>query len=512
MLRNFYLKEFHRIAFLCLVSVSSQAYAHIRRPTTDKLKKTLQDVTKLTDKPIQKPTPKIIIKDDPKKAVQKKSEAIANQKLSALEEAVAQENFLEADQILQTLKKQDIESSPRLLVFKGLISKAMYRPEDAYQALRAALKLDENNPLAQFEMALILMERKQWNDAETLLRLSALSEELDDKRRQTLSYYLGVIAFETGRLFEARSSFLSLSWSEALDPAVQQSTGAFLSKISKERPWTIISPLSVQYEANALGLSRTSDTPQEYSGRGTVKLIGGLFGNLEGLGGATKGSGPWGLGLRLLAIQNLDSDFSALNIQFIESEFSWSKLLKQNAGFFKFSLLGNFIRAGARPLSSTVAVKGSVFDFETSVGLEKDLQGTSDTDRTSLVGRVSREQVLMNQGRFTLNLPFETGMRLPIKKNPGEKKFDASLSPGLSWAFSKRLSLKLTEKVGVERNSSQIQGTYFTLKSTPALNFSYMLKPYLILSANTSFEWQQNLSSKGIVQSPIASASVLGIL
>lgn len=435
-----------------------------------------------------------------------------SQRLKNLEELLEQENLFEAQEVMKTFSEAEIQQNPRLLVCKASIAKGLYQPEESYAALRRALKLDQNYAPAQFDIALYFMERKEWNDAEVLLRLAAASDLLTGQRRVMLPYYLGVIAFETGRLFEARSSFLRLSWNDSLDPALQQSTGAFVSKIVKQRPGNLLTPLSVQYESNVLGLTRSTPLPADYSRADGLKVIAGLFANLEGLGGEKLGSGPYGLGLRLFAAQNLSSEFSSMNILFAESEANLIRLLDQKWGLFKMALTLNLIRAGNRNLSSSAAVKATLKETEISTAFESDLQKSSQSDRSSILMRAFRDQQLFNSKRVSINLPIDAGLKIAIKSIPGENKVDGNVSPAASYAFSRRMSLKMQEKLGVERLSSSAQSAAFVLKNSPSLSFSFSIEPFLIFSANAAFEWEKNNTTGAVVQKTTTTATLLGIL
>ncbi|NBW82128.1 hypothetical protein EBR21_10295, partial [bacterium] len=298
----------------------------------------------------------------------------------------------------------------------------------------------------------------------------------------------------------------------SLDPALQQSVGVFMSRISRERPWTVVSPLSIQYDTNPLGLTRTTPLPDEYVKRQVIKLIGGLFTNLEGLGGDKTGSGPFGLGLRLFAVQNLDKKFAGLNVQFVESEFNWSRFLGKEVGVFKTALMGNLIRLSGRPLSSSLLLKTSLGENELSLADERDLQKTGGKDASAYQIRFAREQVLFNRGSVSSSLPFDLGARQSVSSSQRERKFDVTLSPGIGWSLSRRLSLKLTEKIAAERLVSSSQNSSTVARVSSGLNASWTLQPFLILSLGGSYDWERNFQTSAVTQKAVATTTLLGIL
>lgn len=433
-------------------------------------------------------------------------------KIRKLEELIEQENVFEASELLKSLSEKTISQNKRLLVAKALVAKGLYQLAEAEELLKAALKIDADDASAQFEMALILMERKEWKDADVLLRLAGQSEQLKGQRRAMLPYYMGVIAYETGRLFDARSSFTTMTWNESLDAALQQSVGVFISRISRERPWTIVAPLSLQYDSNPLGLNRAAPLPEGYAQRHVLKVIGGLFANLEGVGGDKAGAGPFGLGLRLFAVQNIEKSFSGLNVQFIESEANWSRFLGKETGVFKSALMANLIRLGGRSLSSGFSVKLSLGANELSMILDRDLQKTATKDSSAYQIRYAREQGLYSRGAFSLFVPFELAARQSVSSSLRDRKLEFALSPGMGWTLSRRANLKVTEKFALERFLTETQSSYTLNRISSGLNFSYTIQSYLILSLGGSFDWEKNIQSASVTQKKVATTSLLGIL
>lgn len=443
------------------------------------------------------------------------SGAPVDPKLTAkLEEAVENDNFFEADELIKLVSESEIARDPRLLVVKALIAKGLYKLDDAYKLLRAALKINRNFAPAQYEIALIFMERKVWKDAEVLLRLAAASDTLQGQRKQLLPYYLGVIAFETGRLFEARSSFLRLNWNASLDPAIEQSMTTFVSKISKRRPWNVIFPLSVQYDSNLISLPDSAALPAAYSGRQGTKLIAGVFGNREGLsfGGDNQGGTPFGAGLKFFAVRHFQQTFSALDIQFLESELNWSKLINPDWGVLKLASSVNLVRAGGKSVTSTLAARSNIKDTEFSAGYEADLQKSPSSDKSSILLRASREYSLFSGGGFNFGLPAETGGKLPLAKNPSEFRFDAALTPSLGYSQSKRWNLKLTEKMKIEHVKSVLQAAGFVAQSATGVSYSISIQPYLVTSTGATFEVEKNFNSGDSIRKTTATLSLVGLL
>lgn len=431
-----------------------------------------------------------------------------------VESLLEREDFFAAEKLLAGLSSQEIKQSPRLLVAKAMVAKGLYRTEEAFSLIKEALRKDQHYGPALFECALILMERKEWADAEILLRVSAVEESLNPPRRLMLPYYLGVVSFESGRLFDSRSRFLQLNWNASLDPALQQSSFAFMQRIAKMRPWNLISPITYQYETNMLALPNGTSAPDGYPGLAGSKLIAGLFANFEGLGGKKPAEGPYGVGLRLLGIQAYPAQFNAFNTLFVEAEVNWARIINKTIGVLKLASTLNYIRAGAKPVSDSVNFKANLLEGELTAGFENDLQKTAESNRSAFVIRGFREFSFWTLNSWSATAPVDLGVREPLdKENPGERRQDLTVTPAISFAPSRRITLKVGQKIGIERVSSAKVSTAWTGKEGQTINVSYTLFPFLILSGTATYDVDLTFAaSSKTTQKGLLSLSVLGLL
>ena len=431
----------------------------------------------------------------------------------AIEKALEIDDFFKAEELLKAIPEKQLNGQPRVLVLRALVAKGLYRLDEAEFLLKTALRKNEKYGDALFELALILMEKKNWKDAEVLLYLAGESENLSKGRKSSLPYYLGVVSFESGNVFDARNSFVRLNWRSALDPALEQSAGAYLSRIARVRPWSVVLPLTYQYESNILGIADGATLPENYSQRSGSKLIAGSFFNLSGLGGMTQGEGPWGLGLRLLASKSIPEQFTALNLVFVEPEANWSKFLGERLGIFKLAAVANWVSLGGKAATSSLLLKSTLFETDLSFGYEADLQKNSLLNRSSVFVRGFREAQLWTSSGWGLTMPVEAGARIPIDKNkPGEYRTDFALTPALSWSPQRRVAFKLSEKLGIERITDTQTSAYLLLKNSPGFTLSFTVQPYLVVSGSFSHEWEKNTGQNVMVKKGLASLSLLGLL
>jgi len=432
---------------------------------------------------------------------------------NAIEKALEIDDVFKAEEILKEIPEKQLNSQPRFLVLRALVAKGLYRLDEAEFLLKKALRKNEKYGDALFELALILMEKKNWKDAEVLLYLAGEREYLSKSRKSSLPYYLGVVSFESGNVFDARNSFVRLNWLSALDPALEQSAGAYLSRIARVRPWSVVLPLTYQYESNILGIADDASLPANYSQRSGSKLIAGTLFNLSGLGGIKQGEGPWSLGLRLLASKSIPAQFTALNLLFVEPEANWSKFLGERLGMFKLAAVANWVSLGGKAATSSVLLKSTLFETDLSIGYESDLQKNSLLNRSSVFVRGFREAQLWTSSGWGLMMPIEAGTRIPIDKNkPGEYRTDFALTPALSWRPQRRVSFKLSEKIGIERIIDAQTSEYYFLKNSPGVTVSFTVQPYLVLSGSFSHEWEKNTGQDVRVRKGLASLSLLGLL
>jgi tetratricopeptide (TPR) repeat protein len=432
---------------------------------------------------------------------------------NAIEKSLENEDFFEAEALLKQAPEATLKENAKFLFYRAVVAKGLYRLNEAETLLKLSLRKDKNDGDALFEMALLLMEKKRWRDAEVLLHLASEAQGLSARRQSMLPYYLGVASFESGKIFSARNSFSRLNWANSLDPALEQSAGAFLGRIARIRPWSLIVPLTYQYESNMLGIPEATALPEGYSQRQGSKLIAGAFTSWNGLGGTNPGEGPWGLALRLLTIRALPEQFRALNVLFIEPELNWSRFLGEKWGMLKWAAVANRVSAGGKAMTASGLLRVTFLETEATAGFEADLQKSQSSERSAYVMRLSREWPLWTKGPLTVGLPTELGAKIPVdKKRLGEQRLDAVLAPSLGWTLTRRASLKVGEKFAYERVSDALSSTYSLIRNTPSLTLSFTAEPYLVLSSSFSFEFEKKSNDPNTVKKASASFSVLGIL
>lgn len=450
--------------------------------------------------------------------------SIASEKLSAdvaliekLAGAVESGEFFEAEKIVQSLSPELRKSNPQVMVLEALVEKGFYRTGAARSGLKRALRIDRNNGDALFEMALLLMEKRLWRRAEVLLRAASTSTQLSDSRRHALPYYLGVVAFESGRIFESRNHFIRLNWMDALDYAIRQSSSTYLSDIASKRPWSVATPVLLQHESNALGLPDGEPLPEEYSRRSVGKVVYGLFGNYSGVGAAETGkqtqgqaSGPWGFSLRILASNAFDKQFENLNFIFSEAEANWTTH-GQEKDVLKVGSLLNSVWVGGTVVTNAALFKLSYNQTDLSVGYELDAARDSITNRSVWVFGLSRVFELMQGDSVTVVHPVDLGVRVPVSREKlGEFRTDLTLAPGMNWYFTKRMSLNLSDQLTLSRVSGQ-SAQYNILKNGIGLKTSLAIQPYLTMNAGFDYETTMRTDRTALVRKAITTISFLGL-
>jgi tetratricopeptide (TPR) repeat protein len=432
--------------------------------------------------------------------------------IEKVESAIENDDFFLAESLLKQNPKSFSNSEPRHLLLRALVAKGMYQLDEAENLLKDALRRNEKYGDALFEMALLLMERKNWKDAEVLLSIAADSPQLSVRRQASLPYYQGVVLFESGRIFDSKNSFLRLGWTQALDPAFEQSSKAYLSRVARVRPWGFVTPISYQYESNLLGLPDGAALPQSYSQRSGSKLITGVFYSLGGLWGAKQAEGPFGIGTRVMSIVNLPRSFRTIDVLLLEQEFNWSRFLGERWGMLRLATLANSVNLGGKWVTSSVVLKTSILETELSTGFEMDLQKSASNDRSVSLIRGMRDFTLWTGGKWAVNLPAEGGLRLPKdKSNLVETRLDVSAAPSLSFTPHRRVSLKWAEKLSYDRVSSQAAASYGLFRLNSGLNVSFTFQPYLVLSSGVSYETETNTLTEAKVKKTSASVSFLGL-
>lgn len=430
--------------------------------------------------------------------------------IKSLSNAIESGDFFEAENLVKRLPARLREKDAQVIVLEALVDKGFYRADVARSKIKKALGIDRNNGDALFEMALLLMEKRRWKRSEILLRAASVSSSLSESRRRSLSYYLGVIAFESGRIFESRNHFTRLNWMDTLDFAVRQSSTSYLRDIAGRRPWSVVAPLLFQYESNALGLDDSAELPEGYTSRGGAKILYGLFGNYSGVGGTHAGQGPWGYSLRVLASEALEQQFKNLNLVFSEAEVSWSN---RSAGknVINVSSSVNSVRVGGKSVTLSTQIKFGFNQNDFSAGFERDEARDSTIDRSAWILGVSRKFEVLQGDIVGVALPAELVQQIAVAKSlSGENKTELILSPVSSWNISKRATVSLSDQVSLKRISAN-DSSYTQFKNSLGVKSSVSVQPYLTLSAGYDFEISKRTDKESLTRKSTATLSVLGL-
>jgi hypothetical protein len=297
---------------------------------------------------------------------------------------------------------------------------------------------------------------------------------------------------------------------DTLDFAIRQSSNSYLSDIAGKRPWSVVAPVLFQYESNVLGLDDDSALPEGFKRREGGKVVYGLFGNYSGLGGDHQGRGPWGFALRLIASQAVDKEFQGLNLLYSEAEATWSA---RSAGknTITVSPSAYTVRVGGKSLNHAVQLKSSFNQNDFSAGFEFDAARNSDTDRSVWVAGIARNFEILQGEAFAVVHPTELGARIPTSKEKGgEFKTEITLSPGVNWYPSKRVSISLNDRFSFSRISANT-ARYNLLKNKVGLKSTWSFQPYLTLGASYEFELSKQTHSSTLTRKSTATLSVLGL-
>lgn len=429
-----------------------------------------------------------------------------------LARAVDSGDFFEAEKIVKRIPSDIRKNDLRVLVLDALVEKGFYRTAAAYSRLKRALKMDKSHGDALFEMALLLMEKKIWRRAEVLLNAASVTSSLSDSRRKSIPYYLGVAAFESGRVFESRNHFYRLNWMENLDNTIRQSSRSYLSDIAVRRPWSVVAPVLVQHESNVLGLADGAELPSPYSKRNGSKVVYGLFGTWSDAGGSRPDQSPWTYAVRILSSQALDKEFQTLDLLFSEVELNWRRLASKQGELFKVGSAVSLVRLGGRFQTSTATLKFSSGQIDVSAGYEYDLARSSTTDRSAGVASFASGFELLQGDSYSLSSPAQLTGRLPVALDKsGEKRVELTFSPSFNWAATRRLSFTTADRVAVSRvflETSQ----YTSVKNTLGVKVSFSLQPYVALGAGYDFDLEKRTDLSQYVRKHTYTVNVLGML
>ncbi|MCA2961143.1 MAG: tetratricopeptide repeat protein [Silvanigrellales bacterium] len=409
----------------------------------------------------------------------------------------------------------------RISYYLGLANKGTYQISAAEKFFKQAIEQKPDYADAHWQLAQMNMELKKWSDAKENLGSAEASLASDDSRRAEIPYYSGVVNFNTESTFAARNDFTRALWETNLDAALKQSSGSFLSTLGKRKNWSLVVPVGVQYDHNALGLASDEEVPAPFPKRSLLRGIAGAIYNWDTGTSATASGTYLGAGAKALAILNVPRSFKSLDALVGEVSVSQTFVsVKKGEGegaanetsAMKLSQAITAVFVDSKLSTQTFTLGYLAGRLDLSLGFELDAVGKGDASRSAILARQGYGLTLYaaEGGGLSFDADALLEERYTLKANDANgHELQLSLTPAVSLPFSARATSRLGLLVGGQYKATKPAGT--VLKAGPSLAFNYFLAPWLLSVTSLGYEFNQvNPGSKGL-HKPNASVMLTGL-
>lgn len=476
-------------------------------PTTSPQGATIEELYKATFSPIA-------LAKKPKIDEDKVKEIDLKAHLQKVEELLDREDYFEALGELSAVESRSAEDV-RIKYYLGVSNRGLYQTTEAEKYFLEAAKQDDSYPLPYWQLGQMRLEEKKWEEAKQLLDEAASRMKSDDKLYPEYLYYVGVAGFQTGSGFFAKSDFTRALWETQLDSALKSSAGSFLQSIAKQRPWSIVMPLGVQYDSNALGLASNVKLPDEYNKKYTYRSIAGAIFNYDFGNGEEKPGLTHAANAKAIWVKNLIKEYSALDA-----------FVTGVAATQTYKYEGQKKEGAARPeIEQMIFSEGvdliflngvrTIESYNLSVNYKKiDFGLTFERDPINK-GDANKNAVIFKQG-YTFNLsglelPVSADEKFPLKPSDSNGQTHSfTVTPGYTKAFSLRSNVKVSAALGYQYSGIKPKATN-TFKVTPGVNYSYFVTPWMLGIAGVTYEVSHETSASSTVKKPGASLMLTGL-
>lgn len=433
--------------------------------------------------------------------------------LKKVDELLGREDYFEALSELSLVEGRASEDV-RIPYYLGLANKGLYQAEEAEKFFKVAMAQDPKYPLPPWQLAQMRLDAKKWKEAKDYLDEAASRMSSDDKLYPEYLYYAGVASFQLGSGFVSKSDFTRALWESQLDSALKSSAGGFLQTIGKQKPWSIIVPMGIQYDQNALSLGNNVSVPESFPRKYTYRGIAGTIFNYDFSGGTEAPGLYHAANAKAIYVKNFPAGFESLDA--IVAGIGVTQTLKQAGppapGTNTATMETTTFTEGVDLIY--VNKKRTIESYNFAVNYKKiDLGLTFERDPIN-TGSANRNAIILKQGYpfafGSIELPFTAEERNPLKvSSTNGRQLTLTLTPGYTIAFSPRSNVKFTNAFGTQVTFVTPRTTL--LKTTPGVNYSYFLTPWMLSILGANYEWSRESPTSKVVNKPGASLMLTGL-
>jgi tetratricopeptide (TPR) repeat protein len=453
-----------------------------------------------------------------KNAVAAKSVNLADV-IQAVERHMESEDYFEVLSAIAPVLSR-INEDVKLGYFYGVANKGLYQLDEAEKYLTGAYELDPKFYLSAWELALIKMEEKKWEDSRMWLARAEENMSSDDAKYAEYYYYSGVIEFQLKEDFSARSDFTKALWAKDLETSLKGSAAGFLKTLTERKGWGIVVPFGAQYDANVLSLTSSEPVPEVFPGRSLVRSIAGLIFSVDNSGVASKPGTYFGYGAKAMSINNFPRGFSSLDVILADVSLSQSLVSFEKVPadpnkpegektdqkkVTKITQTLGIVVLNSEVASATLSLGLNWQEFEFGAAYEANVAAGvfGKSDAVSLSQAKSFAIAQFETG--SIALPVSLKQRYPFTTDASSGLgFTLGIGPTYSHSFSPRLSGNFGVKVEPNYVIADPKGI-LTLTAGTSLGLTYFITPWFLVLPSLSYDAIRNSQKTGLVHKPGAS-------
>ncbi|WP_338636895.1 tetratricopeptide repeat protein [Spirobacillus cienkowskii] len=409
-----------------------------------------------------------------------------------------------------------INKDIRISYYLGLAKKGLYQNQEAKKYLVYAKNMNNSFAMAHWNLGLIYLDEKNYLEAEKAFILARINSKSDSKLAHEFEYYVGVAYYFNDKSILANSSFQTAVWDNDLDPALRHSASQYLQKLKIEKPWSLIVPVSLQYDNNALSLGQNQSLPSQYSQKSVMRsLIGGVFTYDTSLSNNDNGWFIGGSG-KAFYVKNFSQQYSALDTIILEGSVYETKRWEANSTIKEKSTVKIYETFGNIFVNQKIdtfyfLMGGSYKNLDLNIGLQIDSSNRATSDKKS--GIIYNQYYLLNLGQFQdimfdLSLQAQEQMMFQTSSNVGNT-IEFIAKPSATYSLNSKTSLNITSALDILYTfSTQMQSSY---KISPAAAINYFFLEWLIGNFTLQFDYSRVMPKNDNIFKPGAQFMVTGI-
>ncbi len=434
-----------------------------------------------------------------------------SEQIDKAKELAEREDYFE---ILNELKliEDRIHENSQIPYFMGLAYKGLYQEKEAEKYFKLAILQDKYYADPSWELGLMYMEDKKWQEALNNLQDAKSKLNSKDKRYAEYEYFSGVANYNLNNNFSAKNNFFKAAmWNEQLEQVQKISAGEFLKKLNQKKPWSIISLIGVQLDNNALSLEQGAEIPANFKQNNLYRFIAGLISNYD-TSIMTDETGLFlGGGISAMAIKHSPNYFNNFNMYILganffeiyrfkmkkelnENEISQNQPENTEIKNLKIteSLSIPIINNEISQISFNIATNYEIYNL--SLNLDYDINSQAELKRHALSFKEGVTNLLGNFLYGILTLDTALNQKLAISKNINNGNnlgLDTNLSH--SFSYSSRLIFKTSVPFSIDKSFFGTENLNFKIGFS--LTTTTFIEPWLILLFTPSIDYTKTISS-----------------